>query len=97
MIKLTKCQCVAGEVRPCGEIWLAPSHIQVIELVEVAAGVFLTEVGCANRTRTVIETPEEIMAMPEMVYLANPVMFISNPPLPHIGGPVDWGRVKIGS
>lgn len=87
MIKLTSCFYIADEggLIPARPIWVAPSHIQTIEALEVAKGVFLTEVATANRIRTVLETPEQIMAMPEMMYAMYPAM------VANVGEPAVWG------
>ncbi len=64
MLKLTKCHWDKDQIIPGQPVWIAPQHVQSINVITVAAGVLI------------IESPEEIMAMPEMAYAMYPVMTI---------------------
>lgn len=78
MLKLTKAYYDEGQIKMRGFMWVAPAHIQMLESTCVADGVMMTEVCVQNRSRTVVESPEEIMAMPEMQMHLNPA-FVLNP------------------
>lgn len=75
MIKLTRSYYAEGMMKVGQPVWLSPSHIQMVELVDVG-GVRSTEITVMWRTISVVETPEDIMMLPEMVYYAYPAMVL---------------------
>lgn len=74
MIKLTKADYRAGLPVGVGVVWIAPSHIQAID----GDGV-VTYVRVSSYSYSVMERPEQIMAMPEMVWLTYPMMALNGP------------------
>lgn len=79
MIKLT---CVRYDstdgklvVHPDDDIWVAPAAIATMRRGVVTG---LRLIG-SNQYLDVLETPEEIMAMPEMVKLTNPLVSLNAP------------------
>lgn len=66
MIKLTK-------MNPLGQdrvdhVWIEPKHITMLSLIMwVHPDTYATEIKTVNGTVAVKETPEEVMAMPEML------------------------------
>jgi hypothetical protein len=88
MIKLTRAEYVShsegkATYRATEPVWVAPAAIETMAFVGGA-----TEIGFAHRGFAVMETPEEIMAMPEMQRHMNPLMQVS------ATGPVLYGRQK---
>lgn len=79
MIKLTNCWYDGGEIKVGRPLWVATAAIQIIELFEISEGVFLTQVSLQNHVQVVLETPEQIMAMPEMLYAMYPAMIVNQP------------------
>ncbi len=76
MLKLTRCWYDDGKITAGQPVYFLATAIQMIELVTVAEGVVMTEISTFNRVRSVVESPEEIMAMPEMAYAMFPSMMI---------------------
>lgn len=76
MLKLTKCWYDEGKITIGSPIYFLATAIQMIESVRIADGVMQTEVSTFNRVRAVVESPEEIMAMPEMIYAMFPAMVV---------------------
>lgn len=80
MIKLTlvRYESDAGKltVHPDGDVWVAPAAIATMRR-GLATGLRL--IG-SNQYLEVLETPEEIMAMPEMLYHIFPAMRVEQAP-----------------